>query len=134
VLVSIGVMSNISPQKNACTPIYLFFHTLFEYNLFSRFPGRLKWSDFGNMSASVRGSWRVTCVFIKTRIVICVTTYIFLCSYAPDIFSIFKPVSTMIDYFSADNNSSFNENTRYPSRTSYRSWHIPKIWPFQSSW
>ena len=31
--------------------------------------------------------------------------------YAPDIFSIFKPVSTMIDYFSADNNSSFNENT-----------------------
>jgi hypothetical protein len=63
-----------------------------------------------------------------------VTTYIFLCNYVSDIFSISKPVSTIIDYFSADNNSSFNENTRYPSSTSYRNWHIPNIWPFQSSW
>ena len=39
----------------------------------------------------------------------------------PRLFSIFKPVSTMIDYFSADNNSSFNENTRYPSSGPYRS-------------
>ena len=37
----------------------------------SRFPGRLKWSDCGNMSASVRGTWRVARVFIKTRIVFC---------------------------------------------------------------
>jgi hypothetical protein len=39
--------------------------------LCSRFPGRLKWSDCGNMSASVRGTWRVARVFIKTRIVFC---------------------------------------------------------------
>jgi hypothetical protein len=39
--------------------------------LFSLFPGRLKWSDVRNMSASVRDTWRATCVFIKTRIVIC---------------------------------------------------------------
>ena len=32
----------------------------------------------------------------------------------------------MIDYFSADNNSSFNENTRYASSGPYRSWHFPK--------
>ena len=46
--------------------------------------------------------------------------------YSPSLFSIFKSVSTMIDYFSADNNSSFNENTRYPSSGPYRSWHFPK--------
>jgi hypothetical protein len=32
----------------------------------------------------------------------------------------------MIDYFSADNNSSFNENTRYPSSVNYKSWHFRK--------
>ena len=32
----------------------------------------------------------------------------------------------MIDYFSADNNSSFNENTRYPSSGPYRSCYFPK--------
>jgi hypothetical protein len=55
-----------------------------------------------------------------------VNVYIFMQLYAPDIFSIFKPVLTMIDYFSADNNSSFNENTRYPSSGPYRNWHFPK--------
>ena len=45
-----------------------------------------------------------------------------ICSYAFDIFSIFKPVSTTIGYFSADNNSSCNENTRYPSSATYRTY------------
>jgi hypothetical protein len=70
------------------------------------------------MVASVRGTWRVACVGVST--------YIFLCSYAPDTFSIFKPVSAMIDYFSADNNSSFNENTRVSTYLNHNS--LRSIW------